>query len=109
MTAPEDVIRERIVPYTEAEFGCTVVGISSNLSNRPRLREDLARHLDDAEAMVVEVKAAAIDVATKEAMEEGLEVVYMDNEPVVVGGDVEDLSAAVVSLARTAATRHGGE
>lgn len=109
MTAPPEVIEPRIVPHLEEHSGCHVVGWSSNLSNRPRLREDLARHLGGADTMLVEVKAAAIDVATKEAVERGLEVVYMDNEPVVVGGDVEDLASAVVDLAHRAVSRYGGD
>jgi cyclic 2,3-diphosphoglycerate synthetase len=108
MTAPPSVIEERIVPYVEGEFGCQVVGWSSNLSNRPRLRDDLDEHLGDATTMMVEVKAAAIDVATKAAVTRGLEIVYMDNEPVVVGGDVDDLAATCVDLARQAVWRYEG-
>jgi cyclic 2,3-diphosphoglycerate synthetase len=108
MTAPPQVMDSRVVPYLEENEDCSVVGWSSNLSNRPRLRQDLDRHLADADAVVVEVKAAAIDVATKEAMARGLDVVYMDNEPVVVGGDVDDLATACTDLAREAVVRFGG-
>jgi cyclic 2,3-diphosphoglycerate synthetase len=109
MTAPPEVMESRIVPYLEKEEGCEVVGWSSNLSNRPRLREDMSRHMGAADTMLVEVKAAAIDVATKEALGQGLEVVYMDNEPMVVGGDVEDLAATCVEVAHTAVERYGGD
>jgi cyclic 2,3-diphosphoglycerate synthetase len=34
-----------------------------------------------------EIKAAAIDVATRRAMDAGLEVVYMDNVPFGIGDD----------------------
>lgn len=105
MTAPPAIIEERIVPHLEAEFNCTVVGWSANLSNRPRLREDIERHIAEADTMLVEIKAAAIDVATKEALDRNLNVVYMDNEPVVTGGDVDDLAAAVVALAQEAKRR----
>ncbi len=108
MTAPADMIEGTLAPFMEREFGCSVVGWSGNLSNRPRLREDLAEHLPRADTVLVEVKAAAIDVATREAMERGLDVVYMDNEPLVVGGDIEDLEAACVRLAGRAIERHGG-
>jgi len=37
--------------------------------------------------MVCEIKAAAIDVATRRALDSGLEVVYMDNVPFGVDGD----------------------
>jgi cyclic 2,3-diphosphoglycerate synthetase len=109
MTAPVDAIEKYIIPYLEEHHGCQVVGFSSNLSNRPLLREDLAKYMGDADTVLVEVKAAAIDVATKEAIANGLDVVYMDNEPKLVGGDVEDLRAAVVDLAQQAVERFGGD
>ena len=109
MTAPPQVMDSRIVPYLEHGTGCTVVGWSSNLSNRPKLRDDLQSNTGEADTLLVEVKAAAIDVATRFAVDRGLDVVYMDNEPVVVGGDVKDLAAACVGLARQAKGRFGGE
>lgn len=108
MTAPDRVMEDRLVPHLEVEAGCLVEGWSSDLSNRPRLREALREGARRADTLLVEVKAAAIDVATRYALSEGLEVVYMDNEPVVVGGDVDDLAKACIDLARTAMDRFGG-
>jgi cyclic 2,3-diphosphoglycerate synthetase len=108
MTAPPQVMDSRIVPYLEHSTGCQVVGWSSNLSNRPMLKEDLESKVGEADTLLVEVKAAAIDVATRLALDKGLDVVYMDNEPVIVGGDVEDLASACVDLALRAKARFGG-
>jgi cyclic 2,3-diphosphoglycerate synthetase len=48
--------------------------------------------------MLTELKAAAVDVATKDALEAGLEVVYCDNIPIVVDGTDEVLSQAILDV-----------
>jgi cyclic 2,3-diphosphoglycerate synthetase len=96
-------------------YGCRVVGTSHNLANRPRLREDIAECLDKGEGVEVlltEVKAAGIDVAARLGKENGLQVVFMDNVLVTVGGDGH-LPPLVKDLARKAedrfVTRKGGD
>ena len=44
-----------------------------------------------------ELKAAAVDVATKEALEHGLEVVYCDNIPIPISDDY-DLDKAIMDV-----------
>jgi cyclic 2,3-diphosphoglycerate synthetase len=47
------------------------------------LREDLARFEQlKPDAVVSELKAAAVDVVTAWAVDKGFEVVYIDNEPI---------------------------
>ncbi|MGH2808817.1 MAG: 2,3-diphosphoglycerate synthetase [Actinomycetota bacterium] len=79
-TAPKDAA-DGITKHLESEHGCEVVGISHSLSDRGRLEKEIANIADTADVLLVEIKAAGIDVATKKATDEGLEVIYMDNVP----------------------------
>ncbi len=88
MTAKKHDIESVIIPYLEKNYGCEVVDYSPHLSNRPKLKEDLARGLPKAEVLLTEIKAAAVDIATREAIKAGKEVIYLNNVPVSVGGDV---------------------
>ena len=103
-TAPPAILETKIVPYLEETFDCNVVGASPYLSNRPKVRKDLEQFLPAADVLLTEVKASSIDVATREALDRGVDVVYMDNVPHVVGGDIEnkDLEKAVIRLAQEA-------
>lgn len=95
MTARREAA-ERVARYIEETYGVEVVGVSPNLSNRSLLREDMRRY--DFDTVLVELKAAAVDVVTREALARGKNVVYMDNEPVNVDG--KDLGMAVKELYR---------
>lgn len=81
--------------------GASVAGISHNLANRPQLRADLEA-MGEAEVLVVELKAAAIDVAARFAAERGMEIVFCDNRVVSVGGDgsFEEMASALAGLAQ---------
>ncbi|MDQ3916103.1 MAG: 2,3-diphosphoglycerate synthetase [Actinomycetota bacterium] len=97
-TAPE-AAGASIKRHLEAEHGCTVVGISHSLSDRGRLKEEL-RQAGTADVLLCEIKAAGIDVATREALAAGMGVVYMDNVPVPVdGGDLEAMLVRAATLA----------
>lgn len=85
-TAPE-VAGAGIRSHLENEHGCEVTGITHSLSDRARLTEDLEHLGGTAHVLLCEIKAAAIDVATKKALAQGLEVVYMDNVPFGIDGD----------------------
>lgn len=79
-------------------LGAEVVATSGNLSNRPKLREDLEK-FRGIDAVAVELKAAAVDVVTKWALERGgIEVIYLDNEPVNIDG--KDLRKSVLELGK---------
>ncbi len=88
MTAKKHDIESTIIPYLEKNYGCKVVDYSPHLSNRPKLKEDLARGLPKADVLLTEIKAAAVDIATREAVRQGKEVIYLNNIPVTVGGDL---------------------
>jgi cyclic 2,3-diphosphoglycerate synthase len=98
-TAAGDSIRRHL----EGEHGCEVVGISHSLSDRGRLKADLDGMMKGAEILLCEIKAAAIDVATRRALDRGLDVVYMDNVPVAL--DEDDVGRAVERIAELAADR----
>lgn len=83
--------------YLAENEKCDVVGISHSLSNRKLLKEDLKK-ADDYDVLLVELKAAAVDVATEVALESGKRVVYVDNIPVTTGGD-GDLAELAVGIA----------
>ena len=85
-TAPE-AAGEAIRSHLEREHDCEVAGMSHALSNRDRLDEELDGIKRKADVLLCEIKAAGIDVATRRALDAGLEVVYLDNEPIGVEGD----------------------
>lgn len=96
-TAPEGV-KDKLVDYLEKNYGCKIIGTTSHLSNRPLLREDMKKYMDKADVMLSELKAAAVDVATKDAISAGLEVVYCDNIPIPINETYPDLSKTVINL-----------
>lgn len=98
MTAPEGILPE-ITKHLEASHGCTVVGSSPHLSNRPKLRADLAS-APEYDVLLVELKAAGIDVAARTALAEGRRVVFVDNEPIC--DEIGAMDAEVLALARDA-------
>ena len=100
-TAPEGV-KDKLVEYLESNFSCEIVGTTSHLSNRPLLREDMEKYMDEADVMLTELKAAAVDVATKDALAAGLEVIYCDNIPVPISNSYPDLSDSVIKLVDSA-------
>ena len=59
--------------------------VSGSLSDRAALRRELARL--DADVVVVEVKAAAIDVVAEEAASRGIPVVLAGNDVVPLPGE----------------------
>ena len=100
-TAPEDV-KDKLVEYLESNYSCEIIGTTAHLSNRPLLREDMKKYMDNAEVMLTELKAAAVDVATKDAIAAGLEVVYCDNIPVAIDESYPDLAQSVIKLVDSA-------
>lgn len=100
-TAPEEV-KGKLVAYLEDNFGCKVIGTTAHLSNRPLLRENMEKYMDEADVMLTELKAAAVDVATKDAIEHGLEVVYCDNIPIPINDSYPDLTESVLELVDSA-------
>jgi cyclic 2,3-diphosphoglycerate synthetase len=85
-TAPEEA-GDSIRDHLERHHGCEVSGISHSLSDRKRLETELGSMGQRADVLLCEIKAAGIDVATRWGLEQGMEVVYMDNTPRGIEGD----------------------
>ena len=98
-TAPASGM-SHMVGHLEREHGCKVIGVSPNLARRPELEADL-EGLDAADVLLVELKAAAVDLAARLAMERGTSVTFCDNRVVSTGGDVpfDQLALATTDLA----------
>ena len=73
-------------------YGAASVAVSGNLARRGELQADLERA--EADAWLVELKAAAIDVVAEAALERGVPLVLVDNEVVSPELDAELLALA---------------
>ncbi|KZX16187.1 cyclic 2,3-diphosphoglycerate synthetase [Methanobrevibacter cuticularis] len=100
-TAPK-TIQKVLVEHIESEYNCKVIGTTPHLSNRPLLQKDLDKYIGEADVMLTELKAAAVDVATKDALKYGLEVIYCDNIPIPISDNYPDLSKSVLNLVDSA-------
>jgi cyclic 2,3-diphosphoglycerate synthetase len=104
-TAPT-AAAEEIRAQLEGVHGARVVGISHQLADRSALESDLSEAEGTYEVLVTELKAGAVDVATRRALEAGARVVYADNLPVAVEGDLEAEIGAVAERARARFSAH---
>ena len=75
----------RLAAHLENVHDARVTSVSGNLSDRRRLRDDLADA--DADVFVVELKAAAVDVVAEEAGRRGVRVVVAANDIVPLPGE----------------------
>jgi len=100
-TAP-DSVKDVLISYLEDTYECNVVGLSSHLSNRPLLQQDLKKYEDKVDCILTELKAAAVDVVTKESIERGIELIYCDNIPVPISEDFPDLNESILSIVDSA-------
>ncbi len=114
-----DVTRRRVAAFTTApEFvapiverelaaaGADVEFVSCNLARREELAADLERALEaGVDAVVVEIKAAAIDAVAEFADRSGIDVVFLDNVPRAHDADV-DLDGLLRDLADRAIARN---
>jgi cyclic 2,3-diphosphoglycerate synthetase len=99
----------RLADQLERTAGCRVVSFSANLADRAALERDLAA-AQPFEVLLTELKAAAIDVAARRALERGAEVVFVDNRPKTAGGEgnLDELMNEVIELARDRAAARLG-
>jgi cyclic 2,3-diphosphoglycerate synthetase len=103
-TAPEWAGRSMRTHLEEA-YGAEVVGITHRLADRTQLSQELAAAEGTYEVLLTELKAAAIDVAARAAVTAGAGVVFADNIPESVDGDLSDALDAVVDAARVRANK----
>lgn len=98
-TAPASA-RDVLTEHLECEHGGKVVGTSHALADRHELAAELDA-MPDADVLLVELKAAAVDLAVRTALERGMDVVFCDNRVVSTGGDgpFEELALATVDTA----------
>jgi cyclic 2,3-diphosphoglycerate synthase len=101
-TAPAAIL-PRLAGHLTAEYGCEVVGMSAHLSDRLRLRSDMAAYAGGYDLLLTELKAAAIDVVASAGEEAGVPTVLCDNVPMPVDG--ADLGAEVARVAQLALDR----
>ena len=100
-TAPA-AIHDRLREHLEREHGARVTLLSGSLARREDLRRELdSRAAQEAEAYLVEIKAAAIDVVAEAASERGIPVVFADNEVLPVDSEA-DLDGHIEALAEAA-------
>lgn len=85
-TAPA-AAHARIAAHLREAHGAVVVHVSGNLASRAALRAELP-HVE-ADAFVVELKAAAVDVVAEEGAARGVEVVIAANDVVARPGPHE--------------------
>jgi cyclic 2,3-diphosphoglycerate synthase len=90
---------EIVAAHLETTYGAEVASVSGSLSNRRALDAELARL--DADTVVLEVKAAAIDVVAEHAARNGIRVVFAGNDVVSLPGE-PDLDALLERLAAEA-------
>jgi len=92
--------------YLEENCGCRVEMFSGNLSDRAALKADFERtEIARVDAVLTEIKAAAIDVVAEEATARGIEVVFVDNVPVEMPpeqpGRLAEMAEELAELAKT--------
>lgn len=98
-TAPRGA-GEVLVDHLERQHGANVVGTSHNLARRAQLVADLDG-MDEADVLLVELKAAGVDVAAKVALARRMDVVFCDNRVVTKEADdpFENLVLETATLA----------
>jgi cyclic 2,3-diphosphoglycerate synthase len=101
-TTAEPAAAELLEQHLVDEHGAAEVVVSTNLADRSELRKDLERA--DADTYLVEIKAAAIDVVCEAAQEQGVELVFADNDVLPLPGQ-PDLDEQLRALAERVTAR----
>jgi cyclic 2,3-diphosphoglycerate synthase len=96
-TAPATV-SATLATSLETRYGCEVVATSNHLADRRTLRDEL-KAAPAFDVLLVELKAAAVDVAARMADEAGTPVVFCDNRPEVIDSPPEAFTEAVQATA----------
>jgi cyclic 2,3-diphosphoglycerate synthetase len=86
-----------LAAHLEERHGLSVANVSGSLADRETLRREL--EAIDAEAFLVELKAAAVDVVAETGQARGVEVVLAANDVVALPGE-PDLDGMLLDMAR---------
>jgi len=106
-TAPS-AVAARQAAHLEQAYGVRVVATSPRLADRVGLVEDLGS-APGYDVLLTELKAAAVDVASRHAVAAGADVVFVDNRVVVFEGatDPEVAFEDVIELSIARGTTRG--
>jgi cyclic 2,3-diphosphoglycerate synthetase len=96
-TAP-DAAMPAMARRLERDAGAKVVGWTTNLGNRERLRDDLV-DLRGADVLVTEIKGAGVDTAARSAAERGMDVVFLRHDVDLHGETLETRARALAEIA----------
>ncbi len=109
-TTARGEVAVRLAEHIERTAGCRIVRTSSRLADRAGLEEDLSG-APGFDVLATELKAAAVDVGARRALERGAEVMFVDNRPNGVGGDgdLEELLSGIVRQGVERAVARGAE
>ncbi|HEX2088401.1 MAG TPA: 2,3-diphosphoglycerate synthetase [Actinomycetota bacterium] len=104
-TTAQPQLADRQAARLEQSAGCRIVMTSPHLGHRERLEQEM-KSAPPFDVLLTELKGAAVDVAARQALERGAEVVFVDNRPKTVEGDgeIDDLLLDAASLARARAS-----
>ena len=107
-TAPSSA-GDVLTAHLEQRHGAKVLGTSHNLARRPQLADDLGG-MHGADIMLVELKAAGVDMAARVALERGMDVVFCDNRVVTTAsGDGGETFEGLVLKTATGAEKRFAE
>ncbi|MBS3767364.1 MAG: cyclic 2,3-diphosphoglycerate synthetase [Candidatus Cloacimonetes bacterium] len=106
-TTAKEEVNEIFRKHLEKDHNCKIKGISNNLSNRAVLRKELAEGLKNCDVLLSEIKAASIDVAATYAYKNDVEVIFMNNEPFLINGNIKNLKNAITDLSKLSFKRFG--
>lgn len=106
-TAPAPVAAD-MARHLEEVHGADIIGWTNKLAERSALLAALSsKRAAAAEVVVTELKAGAVDVVTRVALERGSRVVYCANDVVAEGGP-QAFSDQIIQLADLARDRFAG-
>ncbi len=96
-TAPDGAMPS-IARQLERDAGAVVVGWTTNLGSRDRLRGDLV-DLRGADVLVTEIKGAGVDTAARLGAERGMDVVFLRHDVDLHGESIATRARALADLA----------
>jgi len=81
----KNLVEYKIKNYLEDKYNCKVIKVSFNLADRQKLRAEL-NSINNYDMLLTELKAASVDMVTEFALENGKEINYLNNVPVIIEG-----------------------